>query len=197
MSPISRRRFLEIGFTLALVGALGASVKFMPRPRLVRPPGALVEEEFLSKCIRCGLCVENCLTGTLSPAPLSMGLAVWGTPRIDPLKAPCEAVKGRCENVLPCVRACPTEALVFVDSKFIKLGTVVWIRENCLPVKYKLECLVCQEVCPVGAVDNKGMIPVFRKEKCVGCGKCVYACPAIPKALYLSPIGERRVATTR
>jgi RnfABCDGE-type electron transport complex B subunit len=36
----------------------------------------------------------------------------------------------------------------------------------------------CVEVCPVGAIRQKGKLPpMIDREKCVGCGKCAAACP--------------------
>ncbi|MCD6510696.1 MAG: 4Fe-4S binding protein [Thermoprotei archaeon] len=50
------------------------------------------------------------------------------------------------------------------------------------------------EVCPVPrAIIPRGRIPVFNQEACIGCGRCVNACPAKPKALKLTPRGERRI----
>jgi len=169
----------------------------LPRKRVVRPPGAITEEKFLELCIRCGVCIITCSregTGTLEPCSLSDGLALYGTPKINPLKAPCEAVKGRCEGILPCVRSCPTGALQYIDTNRIKLGTVIWNPRNCIAVRKGGGCLVCIEACPiVGAITSKKHIPQFNPKLCVGCGSCVIACPASPKALTLTPIGERRI----
>ena len=190
---IKRRDFVKILLASAIPAALGVAVRALPKSKVVRPPGALVEEEFLSRCLRCGLCVENCLTGTLTPCTLEDGLAIWGTPKVDPLRAPCEAVAGRCEKYRPCVESCPTSALVFLESSRVKLGSVVWVKENCIAYRGGY-CLVCDEVCPVeGAITVRRGVPVFHEDRCVGCGRCVYACPADPKALYLTPEGEVRV----
>lgn len=169
----------------------------LPRKRVIRPPGAIVEEEFLELCIRCSACIITCSkegTGTLEPCSLIDGLALYGTPKINPFKAPCEAVKGRCEGKLPCVRSCPTGALQYVEVSKIKLGTVIWNSKNCIAVKKGGGCLVCIEVCPVvGAIIARDHTPRFNPKLCVGCGSCVIACPASPKALTLTPIGEQRV----
>ena len=36
--------------------------------RLIRPPGALDETDFLSRCIRCGECMKVCPNNSLQPA---------------------------------------------------------------------------------------------------------------------------------
>ncbi len=194
---IRRRDFLKTLVAAGIIGSLGGVAKLLPYRRVVRPPGALVEEKFLSQCTRCGQCIQTCVTGTLVPCSLGEGLLIWGTPRVDPLRAPCEAVAGRCEISRPCVENCPTNALVYVEPEKVKMGSVKWIKENCIAYRGG-ECLVCYEVCPIdGAITPRRGIPVFHSGKCIGCGRCVYACPPEPKALYLVPDGERRIETTR
>lgn len=75
--PAARRLFLTSG----LVGAGYALLNLTHlgqlhgRPgtgqvlpvRLLRPPGALPEADFLTHCIRCGLCLQVCPTNTLQP----------------------------------------------------------------------------------------------------------------------------------
>ena len=67
--------FLSLG-----AGALAAmSLKTSPftkltNPRLLRPPGALPENLFSAKCIRCGECMKVCLTNTLQPCLWESGL---------------------------------------------------------------------------------------------------------------------------
>ena len=198
-AKVSRRGFLKGLVFAAVIGGLGSVARLLPSRRVVRPPGALVEDAFLARCIRCGQCVESCVTGTLTFCTIEDGLAIWGTPKVDPLRAPCEAVAGRCEDYRACVEACPTSALVYVEPERVKMGSAIWIPENCIAQRGG-HCLVCEEVCPVeDAITHKGKgrgrkkVPVFHSDKCVGCGRCVYACPAEPKAIYLSPEGERRV----
>ena len=189
-----RREFLKFLLAAPLMPVLAALAKIRPTVEFVRPPGAVVEEEFLALCTRCEACIEACLTGTLEPVSPLASLAAWGTPRVNPLKAPCEFLAGRCEELLPCIQACPTGALRIVEVSWIKLGSVEWIKENCIAYRYGGGCLVCKEVCPVpGAIRVKGRAPSFNWRKCVGCGRCVYACPADPKALKLTARGARRV----
>lgn len=191
---MSRRGFLRLALIGSSLAGISAFIPLQPRSRLVRPPGAVVEDKFLSLCIRCGLCIEKCVTGTLEPSTILDGPAVWATPKVNAVRAPCEAVGGRCEGILPCVEACPTGALVKVDTESIKMGSVRWVKENCIAYLRKGGCLVCFEVCPIrGAIVPVDKVPTFNPDKCVGCGRCVCACPPDPKALYLVPDGERRV----
>ncbi|MBI5126073.1 MAG: 4Fe-4S binding protein, partial [Planctomycetes bacterium] len=52
--------------------------------RLIRPPGALPEEGFLAKCVRCGECLRVCKTNGLHPTVLEAGLEGAWTPRLIP-----------------------------------------------------------------------------------------------------------------
>jgi ferredoxin len=59
-------------------------------PRLVRPPGAPEETEFLGKCIRCGECMKVCPTNAIQPAMFEAGLEEMWTPVVKQELAYCE-----------------------------------------------------------------------------------------------------------
>jgi len=209
MIRLTRRDFIKIALASLVMGALAKFTFKLPKESgVVRPPGAVIEEEFLKRCIRCGRCISACSTngsGTLEECGYLDGFSLVGTPKVNPIRAPCEALFGKCEGVLPCVKACPTGALVWVEPHQIKLGSVEWIKERCIAFK-KGGCLVCYETCPVdGAISVKEItvkrqrkiitvrVPEFNPDICIGCGRCVNACPAAPKALVLTPKRAKRV----
>lgn len=104
-----RRQFLR---SLMLVaGVVGVSVMgYVPvarswNPRL-RPPGALVEDEFLASCIKCGQCVQVCPVEAIRLADIMDGFGV-GVPYVD---ARAQACDFSCDG-LQCILACPTGAL--------------------------------------------------------------------------------------
>jgi len=190
---LTRRSYIEAIFGGGFIFLLSALLpSFVREKNLVRPPGAVSEDYFNSFCIRCGKCIEVCPTGAIVFADVGDGIAKVGTPKIDALKGPCEAVEGRCEGNLRCVKQCPTSALRYVEGREVKIGHASLDEPLCIAWTTG-DCLVCYEVCPVpdAIVLTEDAKPIFNQEICVGCGRCVYACPAEPKALMLLPEHRR------
>lgn len=209
---VNRREFVNSAVRAACgAGILGLSLTVMakkaralPAPAL-RPPGALADADFLSACVRCGLCVRDCPYDTLRLARLGDDVAP-GTPYFFARDIPCEM----CENI-PCVAACPTGALnkTLTDIKQAKMGVAVLVgHESCLNF-LGLRCDVCYRVCPLigeaitlethhNARTGKHavFIPTVHTEKCTGCGKCEKSCvleeaaiKVLPTRLALGEIG--------
>lgn len=106
---ITRRKLFK-GSTLVLLGgALTLGVGGLPllrsKEHLLRPPGAVEEDEFLASCIKCGQCLQVCPPQVIELAKIDQGFGI-GTPFIVPQEGACILCKG-----LPCVLACPTGAL--------------------------------------------------------------------------------------
>ncbi len=157
---ISRR-----GFVLSLAGGILA----VPAVRLsnklgnnwsfsvIRPPGALAEEEFLKRCIKCGQCMRICPTNVIQPGGIEGGLENLWTPVLNNRigSSGCQL------NCVACGQACPTAAIKpitlpeklgkdeFAAAGPIKLGTAFVDRNRCLPWAFDKPCIVCQENCPV------------------------------------------------
>ena len=203
LSP-DRRRFLSNAARAvggcAMAGAglayLAQESRALPVDAL-RPPGALPEKEFLSACIRCGLCVRDCPYDTLKLADLGTDGAATGTPYFVARDVPCEM----CDDI-PCVAACPTGALdksldVIDDAE---MGVAVLVdQENCLNF-LGLRCDVCYRVCPVideaitletshNARSGHHAIfaPTVHADKCTGCGKCERSCVLPEAAIKVLP----------
>jgi polyferredoxin len=182
---------------------------------LLRPPGALDEEAFLSRCIRCGECMKVCPNNSLHPTLEQAGIEGLWTPTLVPRIGYCEP------SCVLCSEVCPTGAIwqitpkekgwvvgVGAQSQPIRLGTAFYDRGRCLPWAEATECIVCEEWCPVSpkaiyvedadVIDSAGKTKTLKQpridpSRCVGCGACEYACPLQDRpAVYVTSIGESR-----
>ena len=161
--------------------------------RLLRPPGALDEGNFLSRCIRCDECIKAC-NNALHPAFTEAGLEGLWTPMLVPRIGYCEA------SCVLCSQVCPTGAIWEItaqekgwavgrsgDIKAIRLGTAFLDRGRCLAWAMATLCIVCEEWCPTSpkaiylqpadVVDPEGRTkqvkqPFVNPQRCVGCGAC-------------------------
>jgi len=200
----SRRHFLSsiagaagAGCLMALGAGLYASASSALPVQALRPPGALGEVEFLSACLRCGLCVRDCPYHILKLAPVGEPVAT-GTPYFEARAIPCEM----CDDI-PCVQACPSGALdrEFHDINQAKMGLAVLTdHETCLNF-LGLRCDVCYRACPVidkaitlemvhnPRSDRHAMLlPTIHSDYCTGCGKCESACVLPEAAIKVYPL---------
>ena len=157
---VGRRGFLVAAvsglFAIPLVrlaGTLGTNWN----PRIIRPPGALPEEEFLKRCLKCGQCMRVCPTNIIVPGGLDGGIENLWTPVLN-----FRSGTSGCQlNCIACSRVCPTAAIrpitlseklgveEYAEKGPIRLGTAFVDRYRCLPWSMGIPCIVCQENCPV------------------------------------------------
>ena len=174
-------------------------------PKLLRPPGAVDEFEFLTKCTRCDLCMRACPENAINVAPPSAGLALK-TPFIDPRSVPCFLC-----TKLPCVAACEEGALLW-PRRTLAGGTVIEgpaaSQMGTARVKPGLcvtwdtadrdarACRICVDRCPYpeeairiapAREDSAVGHPMVDPAVCTGCGICVFACPVEPVAIVVDP----------
>ena len=151
----------------------------------VRPPGALAEEDFITRCIRCNQCADVCENDCIQ---FVSGGGADGTPMIRPREKACIL----CMN---CTKACPTGALTPIDndgesiSKSVRMGTAVVDENICNSYNNKV-CGACVWACPFrGQALRSGMWerPIVNPDKCVGCGLCENACIIYPQAIRVTP----------
>lgn len=192
----SRRAFLGAAAVGALLGFVHvASAKRLlarssgPRARpaaLLRPPGSLPETDFLARCTRCGLCMKACPTNGLQPAWSTAWIEDIFSPVLIPRRGPCDP---ECNA---CGRVCPTRAiapLTLAQKQWAKMGTAEVVESRCLAFAENRACVVCQEVCPFGAIDlvrapNVAVpVPQVNPARCFGCGYCEMHCPTARAAI--------------
>jgi polyferredoxin len=198
---VDRRKFIyatAAGIAGASAITAGIHTDRNMNGRLIRPPGAKPENEFLARCIRCGECMKVCKTNGLQPAIFDAGFnGVW-SPRLVPRRGACE------DKCAMCGQVCPTQAirkLPLEEKLFAKIGTAVIDRSRCIAWEQKKLCLICEEICPYNAVqykivdnyDGPFKRPFVQADKCMGCGWCENKCPVGGRgAIEVYSIGEER-----
>ncbi len=207
--PISleRRKWLfsaMLGLAITPLFRISASTKKLSE-KLIRPPGALPEPQFVSLCIKCGACMKVCPTNALQPAANQAGPEGLWTPVLVPRIGYCEYYCSLCTQV------CPTGAikeLKIKEKTKIRIGSA-WINKNrCLPYSLGKPCSVCEEQCPtspkaIQLVETETMapdgswavqeVPVVNLDLCIGCGICETKCPVYDEpAIYCTSLGESR-----
>ncbi len=157
-------------------------------PYLLRPPGALPEEQFLDTCVRCGQCIKVCPENALQPALFQATLEGMGTPLLVPRIGYCAL------DCTLCGRVCPTGAIQQLTALLKRTTVIGWAyfdRNRCLSWLNR-QCNVCEEACPQSPkaiitrrelyIDEEGnekaiMRPYVVEERCIGCGNCENVCP--------------------
>ena len=198
----SRRTFLATAALITAGSALKAQEmkvdgglaeiidkKVPKRNTPILPPGALSKNSFAKKCTGCQLCVSVCPNQVLRPSTDLMRLM---QPEMSYEKGYCRPECTKCSEV------CPTGAINLVslaDKASTQIGHAVFIMENCVAVKDKVECGNCARHCPAAAIkmirSKKGdktspRIPSVNVERCIGCGACENLCPSRPfSAIYV------------
>ena len=202
--PMDRRKFFRRGLAKLLGEAIGMAEEAgtplekvlgieanAAKPRqialtmLQRPPGALKEVDYLSKCTRCGECVKACPAGAIVSDPATTG----GAPYINSDSKPCVM----CDS-LACMSACPTGALVPVPRFEMDMGTAVWAEDLCL-LSQDQACDACVASCPMGTAALEAVAGAgaggteirVHPLSCTGCGICQSVCPTSPRAIRVIP----------
>jgi len=187
---LPERRVLLGGMAAGLLLAVPARFRSPEMTAtLLRPPGVRAEDEFLKKCVRCGECIKVCLKNALYPAAWQSGVEGFYTPCLIPRLGYCEY------NCTLCGQVCPTGAIprLPVEAKRREvIGKAVFDKNHCLPFAKRIDCIVCEEHCPipdkairsreVTVVGSDGVERIVKEpyildETCNGCGICENVCP--------------------
>lgn len=161
VSPDIQRRELIVsaisGAALIPILRLSGNVGPNWNPKQIRPPGALDEKTFLSRCIKCGQCMRICPTNIIHPAGFTGGIEGLWTPTLN-----FRIGTSGCQlNCIACGNVCPSAAIrpITLEEKLgkknysetgpIRIGTAFLDKNRCLPWAMDKPCIVCQENCPV------------------------------------------------
>lgn len=170
--------------------------KVPERATTIVPVGSKSLKNFTTHCTACQLCVSKCPNDVLRPSS-----------SIDRLMQPeMSFERGFCRPACTaCADVCPNGAIKPIQPEqksSTKIGTAVWVADNCIANKDGVTCNNCERHCPNGAIkmirkkdaDNKApRIPMIDVERCLGCGACEYVCPARPfSAIFVEGIEEHR-----
>jgi ferredoxin-type protein NapG len=207
---LTRRRML--GRLLAGAGAAIAGttvIAAVPRAadaEVLRPPGALEEQEFLSTCIRCGRCADACPNRCITAftaeagreASVKPSLQQYSTPVIFPRRQACMLCNGMPGDYLACTDACPTGALLKIpkDHASVQEQVDMGIAEVDTNLCYSYNgasCGACVRACPFeGSALRAGLWekPLIDPSACVGCGLCERSCIRYPQAIRVRPRGK-------
>ena len=206
---LSRRSLITAG-----LAGLGGGLLFEVHPQasartfnpaLIRPPGSVEEEEFRSRCIRCGECMKVCPTNAIHPALFEAGLEGLWSPVMHMNLGYCEY-----ECTL-CTQVCPTgaiEKLLLKEKTETIIGMAFIDKNRCLPYASARSCIVCEEHCPtpekaiwfeeIEVLNELGEQVLLKRprvnpELCIGCGICQNKCPFMDQpAIYVTSAGETR-----
>jgi polyferredoxin len=157
---LSKRRlvgsFLSGVIAVPMIRLNGSTTR-VQNPQLIRPPGALDEPAFLSRCVKCGQCMKICPTNVIQPALSEAGIEGLWSPVLD-----FRVGTSGCQlNCIACGHICPTSAIrsLSLDEKTgknefaskgpVRIGTAFVDHGRCLPWAMDKPCIVCQENCPV------------------------------------------------
>ncbi len=214
-TPVDFTRRQLMMTTAGSVVALGALNLGLTRrdgqTKQVRPPGALPEDQFADRCIRCLECVRICASNGACLQPDQIHS------RVEELWLPVAVMReGYCEfNCNLCGEVCPTDAilpLTLEEKQHTPIGLAHFNKNLCIPFAQHSDCIVCEEHCPtpdkaikfdikeaVARDGSRRMVkyPYVIKELCIGCGICETKCPIKGEAgVFVTTENERRGGTS-
>lgn len=198
-----RKTFKYLTLSAVSLITFKASFPLSNGKEFIRPPGALDEDDFLRKCIRCGACMKICPENFLTPSITKGGILELFTPVGNPEYGYCLYQCNLCGKV------CPTGAIKRIslsEKQKIPIGLAYIDQNRCLAHAYNTNCAVCEEHCPVSpkaiyfeeqkVINKDGSSFTLKKpyvdlKSCIGCGLCQYKCPIEHEsAILIMPLSD-------
>ncbi len=176
--PATRRMFI------AVVAGIGLSLwtrkigQAKDGDTLLRPPGAIEEEEYTGLCVRCGNCIRVCPSGIIHPDTGQSGILGLLAPVVRYEDEYCN------EECNACTKVCPSGALQSLNLKQKNRYVIGLARVDMSLCLWGIsDCNTCIRSCPFEAVkiywDEEAYesYPLVDPLKCNGCGACEAYCP--------------------
>ena len=176
--PATRRTFIALAAGIGLSLWAQKTGQARPKDALLRPPGAIDEDEFTGLCMRCGNCIRACPSGIIHPDTGQAGILGLLAPIVRYEKDYCN------EECNACTKACPSGALQNLNleqkNRYV-IGKASVDTSLCL--WGFSDCNTCIRACPYEAVkiqwyeEAYESFPGVDPLKCNGCGACEVVCP--------------------
>lgn len=176
--PTTRRIFLTIvaGLGLSLVAKKTGLAR--SQNALLRPPGAVIENEFTGLCLRCGNCIRTCPSGIIHPDKGQAGVVGFLAPVVRYIDDYCN------EECNDCTKTCPSGAIKALSLEQKNEYIIGQARVDMALCLWGInDCNKCLNACPFEAInvhwDEEAYesYPAVDPLKCNGCGACEAYCP--------------------
>jgi ferredoxin-type protein NapF len=165
----SRRDFFR-----SLTGANKKEKEEVAQEIILRPPYAISESLFLSRCVEC----EDKACATFCEEEIIV-IKADGTPTLNFAKRGCTF----CQE---CAKACK-KGVLDLEQGLEKINAKFKINFDGCVAHHKVICFSCKEPCIDDAILFAGMFnPVIDENRCTSCGYCFGRCPTI--AIEYEPI---------
>lgn len=171
---VSRRNFLKLAGSSALVSTAAATVDVEARPNKKPAPQAVGMLYDATICIGCKACVAGCKEANNMPVDSMTEPPIWDTP-LD--------ISDKTLNVIEVYKNGSAEV------KDREVDGYSFMKRHCM------HCVdaVCVSVCPVSAMRKNPITGVVthHPEVCIGCRYCSFACPFnVPAYEFDNPLGQ-------